>query len=283
MSKGIRVPRIAIVLGLLASGAAWAANAPAAAPKAASAAPQPAQTAQATTVSGVAYDKQKDRISIVVEQHPLSDVLLNIGRQSGIDMRLDPQADGPVTLNIDKLPLESALERLGHLNVIKQYKSVGKGKQKKKLLIRVSVLPEGKTDPDAAVRLMDADKEVDFRSGMMSAAQRAMARHNTREDLMMQRWKARLGDLTPEQKQHYDDRMREFADREAEKEKRNAEAEAQRQQKRDARISQLPPGAQDRARQGHPGVAPDPAKAAQAQQDFPVEKTPSVIYPDQKQ
>lgn len=281
MSKGIRILRNATALGLLVSGAVWAAGAPA--PQNASSPPARlvAQAPGVATASGVAYDRQNDRISIAVEQQPLSDVLLNIGRQTGIDMRLDPQADGPVTLNIDKLPLETGLDRLGHLNVIKQYKSAGKGK-KKKLLVRVSVLPEGKVDASAARSLMDADKEVDLRSGVMSAALAAMKRHKTKEDMMMQRWKSRLGDLTPEQKKRYDDRMQAFADRQAELEKRRAAAEAKRDQKRQQRIQQLPPGAQQRATQGRSGGDPSPEKSLQAQQDFPIEKTPSVIYPDQK-
>ena len=178
-------------------------------------------TPGAIAATGVAYDRINDRISIVVEQQALSEVLRNIGGQTGIDVRLDPRADGKVSLNIDRLPLEAALDRLGHLNVVKQYRPAGKGK--KKLLVRISVLPAGKVDPDAAVRLLDADKEVDMRAMAMTASMQEMARqHAIQDDLMMQRWNLRLRDLTPAQKKHYEEQMKEFSARDAKQQQRMA-------------------------------------------------------------
>lgn len=252
---------------------------PVSAPPAKRSAPVPAQK---VSPAGVAYDKLHDLITISVEQHPLSDVLRDMDRQTGIDFRMDPQAETDITLNIVRMPLESALARLGHLNVIKQYKTVGKGKAAKKLLVRVSVLPQGKIDPEAALRLLDADKEVDYRAGVMSMADRSMKRRNASADLMMQRWETRLGDLTPEQKKHYDDRMQAFADRAVEQERIRQERAAKRAAQRERDISQLPEDLQAEARQGHPQIDPDPAMAAKAARDFPLDKTPSAIYPDQK-
>lgn len=237
---------------------------------------------ESTAPSGVAYDRISDRISIVVEQQALSEVLRNIGGQTGIDMRLDPQADGKVSLHIDRLPLETALDRLGRLNVVKQYRAAGKGKRK--LLVRVSVLPAGETDPDAALRLLDADREVDMRAMAMTAAMQEMARqHAIQDDLMMQRWKLRLRDLTPAQKKHYEEQMKEFAGRNARQQQRMAADEAGRRQMHEKMLGEMPPEARQRTRQDGPGIDPDPAAAARAQRDFPIEKTPAIIYPDQKQ
>lgn len=234
-------------------------------------------------LTGISYDRKSDLITIAVEQQPLSEVLRNVGHQTGIDMRMDPQADAQVTLDINRVPLDTALDSLGRLNVIKQYKTAGKGKEKKNLLVRVTVLPQGKTNIGDAVRLQDADKEVDARAIAMSAAMKAMLRqHEKQEDLMMQRWKSRMGDLTAKQKQHYDDLMRQIAERDAKHAQQRAQADTLREQRHEERINQLPnPDAQARARQGHPATDPDPVMAAKASQDFPLDKTPAVIYPNQ--
>lgn len=226
---------------------------------------------------GVVYDRRADRLSIAVDDQPLSDVLLQVARQSGIDVRLDPRADGPVTLHVDRLPPGEALDRLGRYNVVRQYARAGK----KKLLVRVTVLPAGQADQSGASSLIAVDREVDYRAGEMSMAQEAMRRRGEPDDLVMQRWKARLGNLTPAQKERYDARQRDFAAREEQKRQRDAADALARRQRDEAQFRGLPVDLQAAAREGGAVVDPGPDSAARAARDFPTEKTPAIVYPDQ--
>jgi hypothetical protein len=53
-----------------------------------------------------------DRVTVFAEDSPVKDVLEQIRRQSGAELRGEPASDAPVTVRLESVPLREALERL---------------------------------------------------------------------------------------------------------------------------------------------------------------------------
>lgn len=111
----------------------------------------------------VSCDRSRDRLSLHADQLPLRTLLGAIATQCGIAIRLDPAADGAISVNVDNLPVEVALERVtGRLNVVRQYR-VDNGKR---LLTALVILPAGVADAGRALPVAaPAPKEKRTRSG----------------------------------------------------------------------------------------------------------------------
>ena len=58
------------------------------------------------------YDSDKDRLSLNVTDVSLKGLLTTLGRNTGVEMRMDPAAERKVSANIESLPLEEGLKRI---------------------------------------------------------------------------------------------------------------------------------------------------------------------------
>lgn len=244
---------------------------PSVAPKAA---PKPAE---ASVAEPVLYDRQQDTLSIQTKDLALSDILLRVSRQTGMEVRMDPTVERKVTMTLKAQPIERSLDRLlAQLSVLKQFKTEGKGKNQKDILVSITVLPEGQRDASSAQRLMSSDAELAYRAGVMSQYdKRASVRSDIRNDQMVDRWKAREKTLTAKEKARYDKLKADMDKRTAAQEKQRAEQKAEHDARETARA--------ERKKKEIPGYAEqatkkkDPALAEKARLEFAQPESDPVI------
>lgn len=162
---------------------------------AAQASAQAAAIAQeAAPVSIVSYDKANDFLHVSVEAVALKRVLGRIAKQSGIEVMFDDMADAPVSVDIKASTLEDGLKRIlkGHNHMLRY----SRDEQEKLLLIGVMVLPEGEQDTGRARRLVGMEDEAFYRArNQLSIGQVQQM------DRSMERWQARMSELSPERRQ----------------------------------------------------------------------------------
>lgn len=244
---------------------------PGVAPKAA---PKPAE---ASVAEPVLYDRQQDTLSIQTKDHALSDILLRVSRQTGMDVRMDPKVERKVTMTLKAQPIERSLDRLlAQLSVLKQFKTEGKGKNQKDILVSITVLPEGQRDASSAQRLMSSEAELPYRAGVMSQYdKRAAVRSDIRNDQMVNRWKAREKTLTAKEKARYDKLKADMDKRTAAQEKDRAEQKARHDAREAARAERKKeiPGYSERAA----NKKKDPALAEKARLEFAQPESDPVI------
>lgn len=230
-------------------------TAPNAAPKAA---PKPAE---ASVAEPVLYDRQQDTLSILTKDHALSDILLRVSRQTGMEVRMDPTVERKVTMTLKAQPIERSLDRLlAQLSVLKQFKTEGKGKNQKDILVSITVLPEGQRNASSAQRLIASDDELAYRAGVMSQYdKRAGVRSDIRNDQMVDRWKAREKNLTAKEKARYDKLKADMDKRTAAQEKKRTEKKAEHDAHKTAheerKKKEIPGYAEQAARKIDPSVA----------------------------
>lgn len=228
---------------------------PNAAPKAA---PKPAE---ASVAEPVLYDRQQDTLSILTKDHALSDILLRVSRQTGMEVRMDPTVERKVTMTLKAQPIERSLDRLlSQLSVLKQFKTEGKGKNQKDILVSITVLPEGQRDASSAQRLMSSEAELAYRAGVMSQYdKRAGVRSDIRNDQMVDRWKAREKNLTAKEKARYDklkaDMDKRAATQEKERATKKAEHDARKAAREERKKKEIPGYAEQATRKMVPALA----------------------------
>lgn len=224
----------------------------------------------------ILYDRQKDTLSLDTTDQPLSDVLLQVMRQTGMDIRLDPAAERRVTLRLKDQPLEKALDRLlAQLNVVKEFGRVGNGKNSRDMLLGLVVMPEGKHDPASAKRLIDRDKELAYRAGVMSQYEkRAKVRSDIRNDIMVERWRLRADRLNAKDKKEYEHKKaaldRQAAEQEAKREAMRAKNDAMAARRLEQQ-KQLPDASRRKPAQM------DAAKLERSRQQFAQPQTPATF------
>lgn len=240
------------------------------------AAPKPVE---ATAAEPVLYDRQQDTLSIQTKDHALSDILLRVSRQTGMDVRMDPKVERKVTMTLKAQPIERSLDRLlSQLSVLKQFKTEGKGKNQKDILVSITVLPEGQRDASSAQRLMSSDAELSYRAGVMSQYdKRAGVRSDIRNDQMVDRWKAREKTLTAKEKARYDKLKADMDRRTAAQEKKRAEKKAEHDAREAAHAERQKerPGYAERATKKK-----DPALIEKARLEFAQPESDPVIGAD---
>lgn len=239
----------------------------------------PVKPAEASAKLPVLYDKQHDTLSLQAKDMSLRDILLQITRQTGMDVRIDPTVERKTTLNLKPLPLEKSVDTLlAGLNVLKEFKTTGKGDKQKDMLVGIVVLPEGKSDPSTALRLMERDAELAYRAGVISQFDKRAKAKGIEKDMMVERWKTRAGKLSAAEKARYDKLKKDADRRTAEQEAQRAEQEAKRKKREEERIERLKqvPGGEKRL-----AKKPDPEMAEKARKQF-VQKPSAAIIPDPK-
>lgn len=239
----------------------------------------PSAPVEATAKTPIIYDKQQDTLSLQVADTSLSTILLQVSRQTGMEVRIDPAAERKATVTVKALPLEKSIDRLlVGLNVLKEFKSTGKGQNQKDMLIGIVVLPEGKSDPSSALRLMERDTELAYRSGVLSQFEKRAQAKGIKKDMMIERWKVRAGTLSAAEKARYEKMKKEINERTAKQNAKRAEQAAVREKMeadRIERLKQIPGGEERLARK------PDPEMAAKARKQFEQPLRPAII-PDSK-
>lgn len=176
----------------------------------------------------VVYQKQRDLLSVNVDGLPLRELLWEVMRQTGLEVRLDPAVDAKATAYFADLSLEEGLQRItGKLNTIKEYKQVGAGAKARKILVSVVILPPGQTDTKRAVRVMDFEKEVVLRADQVAKSR--VAKTSSAAD---ERWLGRLERVPSAQRQDYERQLSAQEREERKVQARKERAEAERQQRR---------------------------------------------------
>lgn len=244
-------PRIVLASLLMAAPAALFAQTPAAATPAATGKPAPAAAAQpspatapaakpkpamavsATAERPVVYAASRDELSLFIEARPLSAVLMEIMRQSSLEVRFDPSAERTISARFQGLPLDEAITRIsGGLNLVRQYRK--DEKTGRNLLVSLVVLPVGKDDDRAARRLIDHDTEAGYQAGR---AVRAAEMRN--DDVASLRFQQRLDRLPPSARKIYEEG---FA-----REKKQREAQRKREERAEAKAAERA----ERVREAH--------------------------------
>lgn len=231
--------------------------------------------AQVAAADQIVYNKQKDTLTVTVKEAPLARTLAEVGRLTGVAMLMDLHADRPITATFKELPLKDAVMRLtGRSNTMTEFKKTGTGKNQRNLLVKVVVLPEGQTDVKLARPLVNIDTELDYRAGAV-AQYTQKAQGNL--DLMVERWKSRLPELSAAQRKAYDERMKGHAERAARKQQRENERAAQRAAQEKAQQEKFAHLSPEQRPQRKPS---DPVLREKARQQFQQPVTPGLI-PDE--
>lgn len=222
------------------------------------------------------YDAGKDRVSVRADNVQLSQLLKSLAHQSSLEIRFDPAADRPLTIEFSAMPLEDAADRLtSGLNVMKQYRTT-KASKKTNMLVGFTVLPAGKTDASAAGTLVDSRQELGAR-----AVQRARFEGAQRDgkaqagNRAVERWDERLKTATPDQRKQYENALEKARANEKRSAERRAERDAARAKQAEERQQRLEA---NRTRAGARGVPePNPDARARVQQMFPQNNGPSAL------
>ncbi len=223
----------------------------------------PSLLKQPVVQSDVVYNKAKDTVSISSKGDMLSSIFSQIGKQSGIDIRMDPKIEVSVTINVKDMPLERAIDAMTKgLNVLKSYESSGK---KKDLLVQLSILPAGQYDASTAISLMSLDREIGMRAGQMYSQSKAGKRKQREADLLAKRWQARQSSLNAQQQKAYQERLKALEERALVKEQQREAKEKKKAERLEKRLAGLPPQARERVL-NKPVL--DKQKMEQARRDF---------------
>ena len=94
----------------------------------------------------LSYDKQQDRLSIQAHQASLTQVLGRIAAETGMNIRIHPDVQATITLQLPPQPLERAIKQLVRgLSYILEYRTPpGSNKATKSRLVGILLLPKGK-------------------------------------------------------------------------------------------------------------------------------------------
>lgn len=237
------------------------------------------------------YDAAQDRVAVTATDTPVSEVLSQIGAQSGLEVLFDPAADRRLTIEFKAMPLDQAMDRVTQgLNVIKRYgrstdraaggksRPAGKPGQDKPVLVGVTVLPQGKTDASAALRLLAADKELELRAAQVSRFEARAAGDATRVNRLLDRWQARVGSLPASQRAAYEKRLEQMREAQARRLEASQKQAAGRELDAAARERQAAEVAKKRGDPAqHPRRPYDADTAARAQAEFGIPDTPAVV------
>lgn len=181
--------------------------------------------AEAAKKPAVVYLADRDQLVINARGEPLSQLLAELSRQSGLEVRLDPKADRPVTLETKPLPLLQAVDALtAQLNTIKQFgdrpkpltarpEPAGKAGAKTPakapaktaasaapLLIAITVLPKGQVDVSRATPVLAQGKEIELRA---ERNRKGHDRYTARE-----RWQVRLDKMPPKMRANFEEKLK---------------------------------------------------------------------------
>jgi len=172
-------------------------------------------------------------------------VLVKIALKSGIEVLFDDEADEPLSISIQSVPLEDGVKQiLKGRNHILRYDKNEKGKL---LLIGAMILPAGEQDRGQAKRLMAMDDEAYYRAKSQLSLEQVQ-----QIDTANERWQTRLGELSPERRQMMEKHVsklllgdaarKQRRDKQKEKNKQNrAKREQERLEQREARLQKLDP------------------------------------------
>ena len=163
-----------------------------------------ASYAESQTDTKVIYNPETDLISIHAKESPLKDVLNRVALQTGIEVKLDSEANHKVSIDIEKQPLEKALKQLvqpaSHVFIYddaSQANHPGHATRPGDLLISMHVLPKGKTDTSGLSGLLPLRGEAQMRSKRQPLDEKSENFYNR----VNQRWQARLERLPEDQRE----------------------------------------------------------------------------------
>lgn len=203
------------------------------------------QADETTPSTMVSYDKTTDQLSVTAQAVSLKLVLGKIALKSGIEVLFDDEADEPLTINIQSVPLENGVKQiLKGRNHALRYDRNDKGKL---LLIGAMILPAGGQDQERAKPLVAMDDEAYHRAKSQLSLTQV-----EKLDAVNERWQARLSELPPERLQKIEERTAERLLNEAKQKERRikrreenkqerAKLEKERLERREARLQHLNP------------------------------------------
>jgi hypothetical protein len=124
---------------------------------------------------------QDGLLSVKVHQLPLTILLQEISRLSGIDISIDPSIVQQVSLEFDNLPMEEGLKRLlrSH-NIVLVYRDPSAASPSKTGIEKAIVLPAGKANAEKAP---DADAQADPEKAARLARAKVLTSLATRSDV----------------------------------------------------------------------------------------------------
>ena len=169
--------------------------------------------------SVIAYDAEKNLLSIQAKQASLKAVLGQITLRTGIETLMSPAAEQKIDADIGPLEIERALKQL-----LKEFDHViiyGGSDQGKPMVTRLEVLPKGE----------DAERGLMPVVNIMNEASLQAVYRPTPEifNIAQKRWQERVARLPEEKRQQvvaqYEKKMAAAKQRQERKEKRNTERE----------------------------------------------------------
>ncbi len=189
----------------------------------------------------VIYDKASDTLSLQADTVSLEGLLARIALLSGVEFLLDREAEQPVSITLEGLPLEKGLKKIMEALDLRYAMIYQKKKGQEPLLISMKIVPEGKEDnPHLSLEpVVHVNGEAVVRSlpGRRPSAGKTTV--PTILDYAQERWQARLDKMPEEKRRRIEERikqkqekraahMEEMENRREEREKRAAERRARR-------------------------------------------------------
>ena len=186
-------------------------------------------------------------MSIQAQGASLRELLGVIALKTGVEIRMSPEVEQQVSVNVEKQPLSATLKSLSRSLRLNRVMIFGERADGSALLLRMKFLPRGKKDSDSLDPVVTVEQEVVARS------RRSPQMVPPAADLSAARWQDRLQELPESQQQHLEElgsrleeknaaRAAHQNQRKADREARHAEREAHRAERMATKEAAHPKG-----------------------------------------
>jgi len=198
----------------------------------------------------VSYDKSTDTISVMATDASYKAIMARIATLSGVEILMDPKAEHNITIEVNDLPLETALKQLSRQTSFVLIHDIpetdvneSQEKSVQPVLVRMRILPEGEFTTDAIYPVLAPGGEAFIREkNRYSAPAQQVDIFNHAQ----RRWEARLKAMSPEKREKLLDiaqeKREQMAQNRAEQAQRKKELAEKREaykKRRDARLEEL--------------------------------------------
>ena len=186
----------------------------------------------ATNRPVVHYDQIEDRISILASDASLHDLLGEIAFKSGIDVSMAPSAERQVSLEIDNLSIENALQNMAQqlgLSQMLLYASSEPGNpDARPLVIGVKIVGTGSKNFSTVKAVLTPVQQASSLSSVHRASDSPPPGQTTVPDM---RWQSRLQRLPADQREELETLAGKMAKKKAEREQHRVDKDQRRQER----------------------------------------------------
>ena len=185
----------------------------------------------------VDYDAASGRLSVQIEDEPVTPLLGRISVLSGVEIRMPPREGQTLSLSLDGVTLEVALARVARQLQLSHVFSHRRDEHGELVLVTAWLLPEGQAPGGDVPAVISPERESAARTIIMQRYRdRGVAEADIPEAVRIaeKRWQARLEAMDPDQREQVLERRQQvMQERQAVQEDLDARREQLREQRED--------------------------------------------------